>query len=49
MIATFVKQSKVDMETLLRLRLQDCGKGVRSEPYIPWAPEETFFALQGGG
>lgn len=27
------------METLLRLRLHDCGKEVRSESPIPWAPD----------
>lgn len=37
--ATFVKQSKVDMETLLRLRLQDCGKGIRNVSLIPWVPD----------
>lgn len=53
--ATFVKQSKVDMETLLRLRLQDCGKGVRNESYIPWAsnflcsPGEEGDSGRGGG
>lgn len=37
--ATFVKERRVDTETLLRLRLHDCGKGVRRGSPIPPDPD----------
>lgn len=45
--ATFVKRSSVDTETLLRLRLQDCGEGIRSGSYIPGAPDFLCFPRPG--
>lgn len=45
--ATFVKERRVDTETLLRLRLHDCGKGVRRGSPIP--PDPDFLLSKGEG
>lgn len=46
--ATFVKESSVDTETLLRLRLHDCGKGARNESPSPSTPDSLCLQRMGG-
>lgn len=46
--ATFVKESSVDTETLLRLRLHDCGKGARNESPFPSTPDSVCLQRLGG-
>lgn len=46
--AASVKHRRVSTETLFWLRLRGCGKGVRSEPPIPWVPELCSLSTGGG-